>query len=130
MNKAIRSIAKPQNGERRVSSVLKQTASKDKCNRDIRAKEFFLGPVTSQQQVPSQVQIKELCESHQMKKELSGRKCVDFDDKESVYGDTVSQTGIAVMKLVDCVTKAGDFQMSLFFHDHGYIKGAAFLERI
>jgi len=96
VNLSIRQIAKAHIHKRRVCMVLKQTGLKAKCNMEIRRYHNLLrqGPTFS---------LKVQSESD---KQIDNGDSRVFDDKDSVYGDSVSKKGIAVMKLVDCVTKA------------------------
>jgi len=106
VNLAIRQIAKAHAAKRRVCMVLKQTGLKAKCNREIQHKEYYLWPVVCQHQVRSKFHNAEPCENEQLIEKQPEKKSPIFDDRDTVYGETVSKKGIVVMKLVDIVAEA------------------------
>jgi len=106
VNKKIRQIARDHADKRRVDMVLKQTGLKAECNRKIECKEFYLKPLSNQRQMRSQSQIKKRYVNQRQTKTLSGIKSMICDEKDTVFGDTVANTGIRVLNLIECVDKA------------------------
>merc|ERR1719510_739094 len=105
VNRAIRQIGDAHAGKRRVVMVLKQSGLKAKCNKEIRSREYYLKPLTSQQQVRSQMQSMDMSVNNRHTQNLLDRKL--FENISSC-SDTESKKQRAVMRLVEHVMKASE----------------------